>query len=151
MGAFLDNTKQHIITSIAQELDCGCDCYYHKKTGEIISIPLSLQNADEEAFNEAFGDSMKRIEKSSTNFEKFEVLKSFESFKIMELFVEQLPDVPLKADLEQILANKKPFQNFKYQIDDSNFRENWFEFKKTELERIVETQLDLLKKNNDNL
>lgn len=149
MGAFLDNTKQHIITSIAQELDCDCDCYYHKKTGEIISIPISLQNTDEEAFNEAFGDSMKKIEKSSNDFEKFEVLKDFELFKIIERFVEQLPDVPLKADLEHILANNKPFQNFKYQIDDSDFRENWFEFKQTELEKIVETQLDLLKKNND--
>ena len=38
--------------------------------------------------------------------------------------------------------NKKPFQNFKSVIDNSNFRKNWFEFKQNQLERIVEKRLN---------
>jgi len=43
--------------------------------------------------------------------------------------------------LENILANKKPFQNFKHKVDHSDFRQSWFDFKHSELEKIVETQL----------
>jgi len=44
--------------------------------------------------------------------------------------------------LESVLANKKPFQNFKHIIDHSNFRQSWFDFKQKELEKRVETQLE---------
>jgi len=138
----LDNIKQHIVKQIAQELDCGFDCYYNSKTDEIVAIPSFAQFSDEEDFKEAFSDSLEKVEKHKTDFIKFETLESFESFKIMELFVEQLSDQNLKSELENILANKKPFQNFKHKIDHSEFRQSWFEFKKSELEKIVENQLD---------
>ena len=60
----------------------------------------------------------------------------------MERFVEQLPDQKFQSELENVLANKKPIQNFKYLIDHSDFRKYWFEFKQSELERIVENQLN---------
>jgi len=138
----LDNIKQHIVKQIAQELDCGFDCYYNSKTEETVAIPSFAQFSDEEDFKEAFSESLKKVEKHKTDFIKFETLESFESFKIMESFVEQLSDQNLKSELENILANKKPFQNFKHKIDHSEFRQNWFEFKKSELEKIVENQLD---------
>ena len=138
----MDNIKQHIVKQIAQELDCGFDCYYNSKTDEIVAIPNFAQFSDEEDFKEAFSDSLEKVEKHKTDFIKFETLESFESFKIMELFVEQLSDQNLKSELENVLANKKPFQNFKHKIDHSEFRQSWFEFKKSELEKIVENQLD---------
>ncbi|NRR92404.1 hypothetical protein HSX10_12575 [Winogradskyella undariae] len=134
--------KSNIIKEIAQELDCGFDCYYNIKTDEIVAIPSFAQFSDEEDFKEAFSDSLENVEKHKTDFIKFESLESFESFKIMELFVEQLSDQNIKSELENILANKKPFQNFKHKIDHSEFRQSWFEFKKSELEKIVENQLD---------
>ena len=60
----------------------------------------------------------------------------------MELFVEQLPDKKIQSELENVLANKKPFQNFKHKIDLSDFRQNWFDFKQSELEKIVKNQMD---------
>ncbi|MBU2928930.1 UPF0158 family protein [Winogradskyella psychrotolerans] len=133
--------QSEIIKEIAQELDCGFDCYYNSKTDEIVAIPNFSQFLDEDEFKEAFSDSIEKVEKHTTDFIKFETLNSFESFKIMELFVEQLPDQNLKSELETILANKKPFQSFKHKIDHSEFRQSWFEFKKSELEKIVENQL----------
>lgn len=138
----MDKLKPHIIKQIAQELDCGFDCYYNSKTDEIVAIPSFSQFSDEEDFKEAFSESLDKIEKHKTDFIKLETLESFESFKIMELFVEQMSDQNLKAELENILANKKPFQNFKHKIDHSGLRQSWFDFKQSELEKRVETELN---------
>ena len=138
----MDNIKQYIVKHIAQELDCGFDCYYNSKTDEIVAIPSFAQFSDEEDFKEAFSESLEKVEKHKADFIKFETLESFESFKIMESFVEQLSDQNLKSELENILANKKPFKNFKHKVDHSEFRQSWFEFKISELEKIVENQLD---------
>ncbi|WP_240614614.1 UPF0158 family protein [Polaribacter filamentus] len=59
----------------------------------------------------------------------------------MERFIEQLNDQNLKLELQDVLQQKKPFQNFKHKIDQSNFRQSWFDFKQNELEKIVENQL----------
>lgn len=123
-------------------MDCGFDCYYNSVTSEIIGIPNFSQFSDEVDFKEAFRDSLEKIEKHQSDFIKFEALKSYESFKIMERFVEQVADEKLKAELEIVLTNKKPFQNFKHRIDLSDFRQNWFDFKRVELKKIVEHQLD---------
>lgn len=69
-------------------------------------------------------------------------MESLESFKIVERFVEQITDKKLKMELENVLANKKPFQNFKHSIDNSDYRQKWFDFKQRELEKIVEKKLN---------
>ncbi len=138
----MNSSQSNIIREIAQELDCGNDCYYNFKTNEILAIPNFSQVFDEEEFQESFQESLEKIEKHKSEFITIEVLESFESFKIIERFVEQIPDQKLKEQLEDILTNKKPFQNFKHKIDHSEFRKNWFEFKQSELEKIVENQLN---------
>ena len=147
----METRKLNIIKEIAQELDCGFDCYYNSKTDEIISIPSLSQFSDEEDFKEAFSESLEKVEKHKTDFIKFETLESFESFKIMELFVEQLTDQNLKSELENILVNKKPFQNFKHKVDHSDFRQNWFDFKQKELEKRVENELERGKPAHNNV
>lgn len=134
--------EKAIIKKIAQELDSGFNCYYNSKTDEIVAIPNFSQFSDDEDFKEAFSDSLEKMEKHKADFIKIETLESFESFKIMELFVEQISDQNLKAELENVLANKKPFQNFKHKVDHSDFRQHWFDFKQSELEKIVETKLN---------
>jgi hypothetical protein len=141
----LDKNKQNIINTIAQELDCGFDCYFNVKTEEIISIPGFSYILDMDDFNDAFEENFKKIETQKSDLIKFEVLQSFESFKIMEDFVAQLPDRNLKEELSIILIQKKPFRNFKNRIDHSDFRQNWFDFKLKEIEKKVET---VLKSNN---
>lgn len=138
----MNSSLSNIIREIAQELDCGFDCHYNSKTNEIVAIPSFSQFSDEEDFKEAFRESLENIEKNKTDFIKFAVLESFESFKIMERFAEQLPDKNLELELKNILTNKKPFQNFKHKIDHSDFRQNWFDFKQSALEKRVENQLD---------
>jgi len=136
----MDNSISNIITEIAQELDCGNDCYYNSKTKQIIAIPNYSQISDQEEFNEDFQSELKKV--NEDDFIKIEILKSFESFKIMEQFVEQLTDRQFKSELKNILQNKKPFQNFKNKIDYSYFRESWFLFKQSEIEIIVKNKLE---------
>ncbi|MBU2997951.1 UPF0158 family protein [Cellulophaga baltica] len=137
----MENSKLKIIKEIAQELDSGFDCYYNPKTDEIVTIPNFGQISDEDEFREAFGVELEKVNKNKAEFIKIEVLESFESFKIMEHFISQIADKQLQAELENILEQKKPFQNFKNSIDNSDYRQNWFDFKQNELEKIVETRL----------
>jgi len=135
--------KTKITKEIAQNLNCGLDSYFNPKTDEIISIPNFSLIADEEEFQAAFKADLQKVSKNKSDYIKVEVLEDFESFKIMERFVNQMPENQLKLDLEKALHNKKPFQNFKYSIETSDFRNLWFEFKQNELEKIVMDKLNL--------
>jgi hypothetical protein len=136
------NMDKNIIKEIAENLDCGFDCYYNPKTQEVVAIPNLSNIYDEEEFNEAFEVNLEKINNQKVDYIKFEVLESFESFKIMERFIDQVTDKHFQTELENILQRKKPFQNFKYAIDNSDFRQMWFDFKQKELEKIVENQLN---------
>ena len=137
----MGNLKQNIIREIAQELDCGNDCYYHLKTNEIIAIPNFLEVPDDEEVKEMLRKDFEKINRNNSGFIKIEIPKSFQSFKIMERFAEQLNDQNFKLKLQVVLGNIKPFQNFKNTIDQSEFRQSWFDFKQKELEKMVENQL----------
>jgi len=135
------NSKQNIIKEIAQELDCGNDCYYNPKTNELITIPNFGEMLDEDEFRESLGAELKKVTKSKAEFIKIEILESFESFKIMERFIAQIADKQFQSELENILERKKPFQNFKNRMDNSAYIQNWFDFKQNDTEKIVEPQL----------
>ncbi|MHB0754126.1 UPF0158 family protein [Polaribacter sp. M15] len=137
----MGNLKQNIIREIAQELDCGNDCYYHLKTNEIIAIPNFLEVPDDEEVKEMLRKDFEKINRNNSGFIKIEIPKSFQSFKILERFAEQLNDQNFKLKLQVVLGNIKPFQNFKNTIDQSEFRQSWFDFKQKELEKMVENQL----------
>lgn len=137
----------NIINEIAQEIECGNDCYYNPKNNEIIMIPNLDDMMDEDEFNDAFGAELKKVRKNKSEYIKIEVLKSAESFKIMESLITQIADKQFQAELENILEQKKPFQNFKSKIDNSDYRQNWFDFKQNELEKIVELLLNKGKAN----
>jgi acetylornithine deacetylase/succinyl-diaminopimelate desuccinylase-like protein len=109
-----------IINKIAQNLDCGLDSYFNSKTNELISIPSLEGGFDENELEEAFGEDLKKVKKNRADFTKIEVLPSSESFRIMERFVDQLTDKKLKRELEQALEQRKPFQKFKFTVENSD-------------------------------
>ena len=137
----MDNYKSHIIKHIAEELDCGYDVYFNLKTEECLSIPSFTDAFFDDTMADAFQADLEKVHQQPSDFIKFEVLSSFESFKIMQRFVQQLPHQDLKVNLENALANKKPFQHFKNTVEQSDIRQVWFDFKQKELERIVATIL----------
>ncbi|KAB1069752.1 hypothetical protein F6U93_02770 [Tamlana haliotis] len=140
----MGSLKQDYIEQIAEELEAGSDCYFHSKTHEIVSIPSFDDIWDEDDFRDAFAEDFDKIEKDEKHFIKLEALKRFESFKIMEQFVAQLPDEKFQLELEVVLANKKPFQYFKNKVESSEFRQSWFDFKQRKLEEHVANLLHQL-------
>ena len=97
-------------------------------------------HADEDHF--LFDDEEDTAREATDNPDKFlaiETLSSHESFSIMEAFIETVKDKGLQRNLIHALERKRPFANFKYIIDNSAIRQNWFQFKD-------EAYLDIAKK-----
>lgn len=130
------------IKEIAEHLECGNICYFNTKTGEIKWVPQSDGFGDVEEF---FGDIMDEV-KSEDYFE-FEIPDSRESYKIMESFLGHVENETLRDKLIDILNRKKPFRNFKWQIDNSGpYRQKWFDHKSSEYINWVKTLVELHEK-----
>ena len=130
------------IKEIADYLSCGLISYFNPETLEINSIPkgflydLEFEEEEEDEALDVNGEPLLKHlkwEKCIT----IEPLESFESFKIMEDFVESLPDSKDTDFLINALNGKKPFANFKHQIHQSIYRQDWFDFQQVEFEKYV--------------
>ncbi|CAN5186402.1 hypothetical protein BH20BAC1_BH20BAC1_10920 [soil metagenome] len=62
-------------------------------------------------------------------FLELETVPTHQSFRIMEAFIETVKDKSLQAKLVHALEKKRPFANFKFIIDNSNVRQQWFGFR----------------------
>jgi len=144
----MEDSKSEIIHRIADNLNCGENCYYNPTTNEIITIPQSLEIYEDEEFMEFFQENIDKVAENKTDFIKIEVLESSASFKIMEKFVDKITDKKFRNKLEEISQERKPFKNFKYQVENSDYREDWFEFRQKETEKIVVEILDSEKTGN---
>ncbi|MBU0475842.1 MAG: UPF0158 family protein [Bacteroidetes bacterium] len=128
------------IKEIAEELDCGMVVYVHKETKEIKTILDfdSHVDADEELWEEDSNE----IEENIDMYFQFSPMDSRASFKIMELFTENVEDEELKKKLELGLSLSKPFRNFKDILDFENeYRDKWFKYKS---EKYIEYVKELL-------
>jgi hypothetical protein len=133
------------IEEIADNLDCGMRCFYNLKTGEIKTIINfnSWIGADEEPWEK----ESKEIENNWGDYFEFIGFESHESFKIMADFSEDIEDKRLQVKLINALNRPKPFQNFKWQIDNSGeYRQKWFDFKKMRYIQWVKKQVELSNK-----
>ena len=134
-------TKKEI-EEIADNLDCGMRCFYNLKSGEIKTIPNfdSWIDADKETWD----DVSNEIDENWSDYFEFTRFESHESFKLMVDFSERVNDIGLQNKLIYALNRLKPFQNFKWQIDNSReYRQQWFDFKKKHYIQWVKYQIDL--------
>jgi hypothetical protein len=69
-------------------------------------------------------------------------MTSSEAFRVMEDFAHSLSDDAFKAMLLNRPSRRKPFQNFRMEIDDSDYREDWFAFKDKAYMDFVRMQLE---------
>ncbi len=102
-----------LIHNIAESFDCGQICYLNPKTMECIETPMGNEDTfmcDEE---NPFQNELDKTD-SWEEMITIEHLESQESFKIMERFVNKVPDEKLQNKLWNALEHRKPFANFKY-------------------------------------
>jgi hypothetical protein len=82
---------------------------------------------------------------SYVNLDTLEIspLDSQDSYRIMENFVNNLPDCKEKDRLCDAISGHKPFANFNRIIHDSDYREEWFEFRTKSIEKyVIDNYLD---------
>ena len=128
------------IKDIAQDLDIGFICYINIHTGEHLTIPNDYDSFDTDSFDE----EVKEVKKNHKLYLKIEPPMSRDSFRIMNGFIDSLPDKAhrLKNQLTEALHNRKPFANFKYIVDHSGqYREKWFAFKNQQFIEFVKNHL----------
>ncbi|WP_339701628.1 UPF0158 family protein [Algoriphagus aquimarinus] len=126
------------IAEIADWLDCGMFCFYHKPTGVIESHP----DPEDPFFDpEPWEELIEKIESDWNNYKSFEKMDSREGFQVMEDFAHSLSDFYFREKLLKQLSNRKPFQSFRYMIDESEYRQDWFDFKKKAYIEFVKGQI----------
>ena len=151
-----------LVNEIAQYLDMGLMCYLNTETLELSFIPQELfydiEGSDDveeikQRLDELHGwQSVDFLDWN--NPIEFTPFPSNQSFRVMEKFTLNLPDDHnLRPKLINALKNRRPFANFGRIIDNSNLREEWFEFKRLYLNNIVAEELlmelENLKENNN--
>ena len=140
MAVSLDKTSP-IINDIAQSLDCGHICYFNTSNNEFIEIIDFEPGEIDEEFEALMEADLIKIKASEKDFIKIEPLKSFEHFNIMQAFCDQLPDLTFQNKLNEALHNRRPFHEFKYLVENSPFRQNWFDFKTKKIGNYVYKKL----------
>lgn len=135
---------QEIISNIAREIDMGMICYLNTDTMELHSVLGSSYDA---YAGGDYDDIYKQVYDKVNTWEHricIEPLQSWESFKIMERFIQEV--IPannvLKDTLDKAISRRHPFGNFKFLIEGSSFRQNWFEFKQQQLEIYARSLLE---------
>lgn len=134
---------KEVLTQIAENIDSGLICFLNPETLELEDIPVELYN-DPNEFEAMTGETFDSIELKHTQWEKcitFEPLESHHSFEIMEQFTNQIEDNKLQSKLINALNNRRPFANFKSNVENSSSRQEWFDFKRLSIEEHIKDML----------
>ncbi len=114
------------IKDIAEDLDCGMKIYYHKESGKVLKFIDPDQFGDAEEF---FAEELEELENNFMDYVEIESMHSSDSYEVMLDFAQEISDLKFKNRLLFALEKRKPFREFKYLIDESDYREDWFAFK----------------------
>lgn len=130
------------IVEIAELLDCGMICYFHRPTGTVESHP----DPNDPYFDpDPWQDIIDKVENDWDNYDRFEKMDSNQGFQVMENFAYSLTDLKFRDKILDRLSKRKPFQNFKILIDSSDYRQDWFDFKEKAYIDHVKQQIEITK------
>ncbi len=134
---------KEVIQEIAGEINMGMKCYLNVNTMEVEAYFGHSFHCDKET-EELFEETFEKIESWGENVVCIFPLRSGESFRIMEGFIDEIiPDnTRLKVNLLESIERRKPFRNFRCIIDDSDYLDTWYEYKNACIEKHVEEELE---------
>ena len=147
------------LEKIAESIDAGFTCHINPDTGEIeesrendeFEIIPDEDDDDYEEFMESMPDWQKETLKE--NIEQSERINSWkrlviiekpdssEAFTFMQDFVEEIIPEPDKKSYRKALQGEGPFSNFNNLIHDSEYLDDWRDFKKKKLVEYVREEL----------
>jgi hypothetical protein len=130
------------IKEIAEQLESGMKCFYHLPTGDLEYYPDELAGHagfDEEPWQE----SIDKVEENYAEYVQFEAMDTHESFKMMETFINEIPEENIRQRFEDAISYRKPFQNFKQLLPNyPELRQQWFSFRDQQYIDWVQQQID---------
>ncbi|HDY67154.1 MAG TPA: hypothetical protein ENH85_05110 [Candidatus Scalindua sp.] len=132
-------TPKHI-NEIAQELKVGMKVYVNKETSEIKPF---LDVDDLGGITGFWEKDIEEIENTWCDYIIISKMESWEEYKVMEAFIDEVEDEALQEKLRNVLVRKSPFGHFKSIVGRSSFRQNWFDFQLQEYETYIKNQLEL--------
>lgn len=130
-------TKEQI-KRIVDDLGIGMKCYVDVRNNEIKIFP-DFGNAYFDI--EAWEEEKKDWDLNEDYYQEIRPLPASEAYRVMEKFANQLESGLVQDELMNCLNRRKPFQHFKYAVEASDYREQWFEFRNQEHFDWVEWQL----------
>ena len=138
-----NSIPEETVREIAEMLDCGHICYLNPDTLEIL---FTLNPGSWEYYEESEDDI--KIREQVDSWERRITLappESFESFKFMEGFIDELPEreSSLRNKLVSALSHSHPFARFKAVIDSCPYRQEWFAYKQKCLEAYVRDEISV--------
>ena len=134
--------KQEILKEIAENLDMGNRCFYHKTTGELESYPKDLEDYDIE---DMWEDVTSKVESNIEDYIEFEPMTSRDAFKVIENFIDTISHIPTHKRFISAISRKKPFANFNDLLHDyPDLRQQWFVYKLDKYIAFTKAQLEYL-------
>ncbi len=128
-----------VVAQIADSLLAGFICYFNPDTFEIEDVPEHMIN-DPHEFKMLTGETEDSMALKHENWQKcieFNPMDSHESFNIMKYFIDEVDNRNLQDRLIYDLNHRKPFANFKYRVENSDYRQQWFNFRQKQWEQYV--------------
>lgn len=136
------NLSKEKIKEISEDLSMNAKCYYSYGTGEIkVFYPNEYGDYGDDEYDEGSSEYEEVFGNSDEYFE-FELMTSRDSFQIMEDFVETVSDRYFANKLVSALNRSKPFRHFKDVVDNSRYRQDWFNHRNECLIAWVEKQIN---------
>ena len=130
---------KEVVSKIADSLLAGLICFFNPETFEVEDIPKEMAY-DPEEFEMVTGETFESAGLKHENWQNcltIEPMESHDSFKIMEYFVDEVKDINFQEKLINALNRNKPFANFKYLVENSDYRQQWFDFRQAKYEFYV--------------
>ncbi len=131
---------KEILNDIADSMEAGFKCFIHRETFEVVAYlnPDQYPEMDPKDWK----NEIDKVRKNKKKFIEVEGMTSSDSFRVMEEFADSLENNATRVRLLTALQGRKPFANFKHQIENSgDFRNLWFEFRREKNIEWVTNQL----------
>ena len=130
--------EQNKLKEIADQLECGYRCYLQKDSLDIISFPEQIV---QELDNEKWAEQVEKVKQNPQVYLEIRPMTTTEQLRMMEDFVYTLKDQELGKRLAYVLSRPNPLLNFKQEIDYSEYRQYWFDYKTRYIQDWLSTQI----------
>ncbi|MEM7655625.1 MAG: UPF0158 family protein [Bacteroidota bacterium] len=129
------------LRNIQEEVSSGFRVFVHKQDFSVQSIPDEM-NLSMYGETEPWEEAIAEIETNRDHYIEIPPISSRHGFEIRERFAESISQDPtFQGRLFKALERKKPFRNFRYEVDDSSYLQDWYDFESAERELYVLKQL----------